>query len=75
MCCLMASSVAMFSALVTTVTVGDGPADPRSERMARALATSVVVVPPLRPATWPGRTMLAASAPMRCFSDGCRSVL
>ena len=75
MCCLMASSVAMFSALVTTVSVGEGAAEPRSGRVARALATSVVVVPPLSPATWPARTMLAASAPMRCFSDGCRSVL
>ena len=60
----------MFSALVTTVTVGSVPPCPRPGRVASARATSVVVVPPLRPTTWPGRTRLAASAPMRCFSDG-----
>ena len=65
----------MFSALVTTVTAGGGPAELRSDRVASARATSVVVVPPFSPTTWPARTMPAASAPMRCFSDGWRSVL
>ena len=74
MCWRTASSVAMFSALVTTVITGGGPAV-RSDRVASARATSVVVVPPFSPATSPGRTSPAATAAMRCFSVGCRSVL
>ncbi len=51
MCCRTASSVAMFSAFVTTVSAGAPVTVARSARTARALATSVVVVPPFRPAT------------------------
>ena len=65
----------MLSALVTTVSAGPAATVPRSARTARALATSVVVVPPLSPTTWPGWTSPAAAVPIRCFSDGCRSDL
>ena len=65
----------MFSALVTMVSAGDGAPEFRSARTASARATSVVVVPPLRPTIWPGSTSPAATAAIRCFSVGCRSVL
>ena len=48
------SSLAMFSALVTTVSWAPSPLVFRSGRTARARATSVIVVPPLRPTTVPG---------------------
>ena len=70
MCWRTASSVAMLSALVTTVTAGEAEPAFRSARVASARATSVVVVPPLSPAIWPVRTSPAAAAAMRCFSVG-----
>ena len=53
------NSAAMLSALVTTV---------RSRRSASALATSVVVVPPVMPTTSPSATSLAAASPIARFS-------
>src|SRR4029077_10628044 len=47
MCWRTASSLAMFIALVTTVTAGAPVPSCRSGRVARARATSLVVVPPL----------------------------
>jgi hypothetical protein len=75
MCWRTASSVAMFRAFVTTVSTGHGAPAFRPGRVASARATSVVVVPPFSPATWPGLTSPAASAAMRCFWLGCRSGL
>jgi len=69
------SSLAMFSALVTTVSWAPSALVLRSGRTASARATSVLVVPPLRPTTVPGDTSAAAAAPIRCFSAECFAVL
>jgi hypothetical protein len=69
-----ASSLAMLSALVTTVSAGEP--ETRSPRTARARATSVVVVPPaVSPTASPGTTRSATALAIRCFSEACRAVL
>src|SRR5580704_15461590 len=60
MCCLTASSLAMFIAFVTTVTAGAAVPSARSGRVARARATSLVVVPPFSATAAPGSTSAAA---------------
>lgn len=62
----------MLSALVTTVSAGEPWA--RSGRPARARATSVVVVPPVRPITSPGVIRAATASLMRRFSAARREV-
>ena len=66
---------AMFNALVTMVSAGSPVPVLRSARMARALATSVVVVPPFRPSTARRSTSAAAARPIRSFAEACRAVL
>ncbi len=66
------SSLAILSALVTTVSWGPSALVPeRSGREASARATSVVVVPPVSPTTMAGSTRPAAAVPIRCFSGAC----
>ncbi len=73
-CGRTASSLAMLSALVTTVSPGSS--DPFSSgRTASARAISVVVVPPFSPTTPPRATSAAAPRPIRTFSGACRAVL
>ena len=62
----------MFIALVTTVMPVPSC---RSGRVARARATSLVVVPPFSATVAPGATRAAAARPMRCFSGACLAVL
>jgi hypothetical protein len=52
----------MFSALVTTV----------SDRPAIRRATSVVVVPPVKPTTRASPSRVAAASAIRCFSASWR---
>ena len=62
----------MLRALVTTV-IGSCRADAVVAQVGtegEGAATSVVVVPPLRPTTLPGTTMPAAGAAIECFSSG-----
>jgi len=54
----------MFNALVTTVIVSR-PLDRRSARWPRCRAMAVVVVPPLKTTTSPGRTSSAAARAIR----------
>jgi hypothetical protein len=76
----MASSLAMLSAFVTTVT---GPPAPlpgvtvagAPPRLTRARATSIVVVPPLSATVASGPMRAAAARPMRRFSGALREVL
>ncbi len=68
-----ASSPAMFSAFVTIVSAGVPVV--RSPRAVSARATSVVVVPPVRPTASPGVTSSATALAMRCFSEARRAVL
>ena len=65
----------MFIALVTTVTAGAPVPSCRSGRVARARATSLVVVPPFSATDAPGASRAAAARPMRCFSGACLAVL
>src|SRR6478735_2869502 len=62
----------MLRALVTTVS---GAVVSAPDRDASARATSVVVVPPLRPTTSPGPTSSAAAAAIARFSSGRRDSL
>ncbi len=74
----------MLRALVTTVNTGPDVSGvsrrPRPSRLppalrARARATSVVVVPPLRPTTSPSAIIPATAVAMRCFSGAWREDL
>ena len=65
-------SLAMLTALVTRVTGMSGSV--RSGRSTTSRATSVVVVPPLRPMESPGCTMAAAALAIRVFSSAILEV-
>ena len=67
-----AISLAMLTALVTRVTGTSGSVS--AGRSAISRATSVVVVPPLRPMESPGCTRAAAALAIRVFSSAILEV-
>src|SRR5512138_605482 len=62
-------SVAMLSALVTTVIAGRSDDVARSDRAASRRAVALVVVPPLKPTTDPSTARSAAAAATRSFGE------
>ena len=61
-------SVAMLSALVTTVIAGRSAELARSARAARRRAVALVVVPPLKPTTDPSSANSAAAEAIRSLA-------
>ncbi len=68
-------SVAMLSALVTTVIAGRSEDLARSPRAASWRAVALVVVPPFKPTTVPRSTMSAAARAMRCLASSDNALL
>jgi hypothetical protein len=74
-CGRTASSLAMFTALVTIVIAGWPSAGAIAALAEIARATSVAVVPPVSPTMLPRGSNAAVASPIRCFSDVWRDAL